>query len=56
MGHISFRELKKVPELCKGVGRNIERFDGNVFCKSCAISKLTKKPFNTTKKKATRPL
>jgi len=56
LGHINYQDLKKVPTLCNGVTKLIEKCDVNSFCESCVVAKQRRNLFNTVRQRATRPL
>lgn len=56
MGHINFKDLKKLPDFCVGTPDCISKCDASIFCESCVIAKQTRRPFNTVRTRAKRPL
>lgn len=56
MGQINFEDLKKVPELCEGLTKPIEKCSGDIVCEPSVIAKKTRKRINTKRRKATRSL
>lgn len=56
LGHISFNNLKKIPQMCSGVPETVEECKTDSQCETCLKAKLVKNPFNTERKRATRPL
>ena len=56
MGHLSIRNLKKLPQLCKGVNMHSVSSNHDLICSVCAKAKQTKNPHNTTRQRANRLL
>ncbi|KAJ1524577.1 hypothetical protein ONE63_011063 [Megalurothrips usitatus] len=55
LGHLNFQDLMKIPKLCDGVSDDIEKCNEE-FCEPCIRGKLIRKPFNTERARAKRPL
>jgi len=55
LGHISVRNIKKLCGLCEGLPDFLTKTK-NVMCSICIEAKQVKKPFNTERERATRPL
>lgn len=56
LGHLNFRDLKKIPLLCDGADESLVKCNPDEFCEACTIGKLVRNPFNTQRQRATRPL
>lgn len=56
LGHINFKDLRKIPQLCDGAEESLKNCNPEEFCESCAIAKFVRFPFNTQRQKAKRPL
>ena len=56
LGHLNYSDLKKVPELCNGVPQSLTKFKSDQICESCEIGKKTRKPFNSVRYRARRPM
>ncbi|KAJ1518979.1 hypothetical protein ONE63_011433 [Megalurothrips usitatus] len=55
LGHMSLSQMKKLPSLCDGVPELLKKCE-DLKCSVCAEAKLVRKPSNTVRQRAIRPL
>lgn len=55
-GHMSFKNLKKMPNLCDGTTLDVNKCKNDVICSVCIQGKHVRRPYNTVRDRALRPL
>ncbi|KAK3918353.1 E3 SUMO-protein ligase ZBED1 [Frankliniella fusca] len=56
LGHECYTDMNKLPEMCTGVPRELKNFKEDFTCEACIEAKMVRNPFNSERRRATRPL
>lgn len=54
-GHLNFKDMQKLPNLCESLNDKID-IDKEILCESCVLAKITRRPFSSIRRRATRPM